>query len=51
MPANERAIALYRRLGMTQKEMPADLYDADYPGFLYFEIERPAGFGEGEQAR
>ena len=39
-PDNERAIALYRRIGMTQKEMPADLYDADYPGFLYFEIEK-----------
>ena len=39
-PLNSRAIALYRRIGMTQKEMPEDLVDADYPGFLYFEIER-----------
>ena len=39
-PENEHAIALYRRLGMTQKEMPEDLLDPDFPGFLYFEIER-----------
>ena len=39
-PANERALALYRRVGMTQKEMPAELYDPDYPDALYFEITR-----------
>ena len=39
-PENERALALYRRIGMTQKEMPEELADPDYPGHLYFEIER-----------
>ena len=39
-PENSRAIALYRRLGMVRKEMPEALADPDYPGYLYFEIER-----------
>ncbi|MBR6472801.1 MAG: GNAT family N-acetyltransferase [Firmicutes bacterium] len=39
-PRNERALALYRRLGMTQKEIPEELFDADYPDSMYFEIER-----------
>ena len=39
-PENERAIALYRRVGMVQKETPADLYDPAFPGYLYFESER-----------
>lgn len=41
-PENERAVALYHKLGMIQKEMPEELYDADYPDNLYFEIERQA---------
>ena len=39
-PENKSALALYRRLGMVQKEMPEELCNKDYPGFLYFEIER-----------
>lgn len=39
-PANERALALYRRVGMVQKPMPEALRKDDYPGFLYYEIER-----------
>ena len=44
-PENERAVALYRRCGMARKEMPEDLRDPAYPGFLYFEIERPQRAG------
>ena len=39
-PENAPALALYRRLGMVQKEMPQEIYNEDYPDFLYFEIER-----------
>ena len=39
-PENHRAIALYRRIGMTEKEMPEELFDPEYPGFLYFELQR-----------
>ena len=44
-PENERAVALYRRCGMARKEMPEDLRDPAYPGFLYFEIGRPQHVG------
>ena len=37
-----RYYSLYRRIGMVQKEMPEELRDEEYPGFLYFEIERGA---------
>ena len=50
-PGNTRAAALYRRLGMVQKPMPEELRDPDYPGFLYFELERPDDDAKrGEQA-
>lgn len=40
-PENSKAIALYQRLGMKQKPMPAQLAQTEYPGFLYFELSRP----------
>jgi len=40
---NAKALALYRRLGMTEKPLPPELYDPDYPGHLYFEIGRDMG--------
>ena len=39
-PENAKAIALYRRLGFEQKEMPEELFDPDYPGYLYFELRQ-----------
>ncbi len=39
-PENRPALALYRRLGMVPKEMPKELVNKDYPGYLYFEIRR-----------
>lgn len=36
-PDNKKALALYRRIGMTQKEIPPELRDPDYLQ-LYFEI-------------
>lgn len=39
-PQNEKAINLYKRIGMVQKQIPNDLDDTNYPGFLYFEIEK-----------
>lgn len=39
-PANEKALALYRRIGMVQKEMPKELYDKDCPNALFFEVRK-----------
>ncbi len=39
-PENAKAIALYRRIGFEQKEMPEELFDPDYPGYLYFELRQ-----------
>jgi RimJ/RimL family protein N-acetyltransferase len=37
-PHNEKAIALYKRIGMTRKPLPKELFDDRYPDTLYFEI-------------
>lgn len=41
-PGNEKALALYRRVGMEQKSTPPDLFNPDYPQVLFFEITRDA---------
>ncbi|MFA7673123.1 MAG: GNAT family N-acetyltransferase [Clostridia bacterium] len=40
-PHNEKAIALYRCIGMIQKPLPPELYDDEYPDTIYFEIAKP----------
>lgn len=39
-PENEKALALYRRIGMEQKETPEELFDKDFPSALFFEIRK-----------
>lgn len=36
-PKNEKAIALYRRLGLVHRPMPPELYDPAYPNAYYME--------------
>lgn len=50
-PENERALKLYESIGMVKKDMPDELKDPDYPGFLYYELsaeEYEELFPEGE---
>lgn len=39
-PRNEKALALYRRVGMVRKPTPPELYNPEYPNVLYFEITK-----------
>lgn len=39
-PENEKALALYKRLGMERKKTPPELFDKDYPEALFFEISK-----------
>ena len=41
-PENEKALALYRRLGFVEKPMPQDLSESGEPvKTVYFELEKP----------
>lgn len=39
---NKKAIALNKRIGMEQKETPAELFGKDYPEAFFFEIRKPS---------
>ena len=37
-PENERALKLYESIGMVKKDMPDELREPEYPGFLFYEL-------------
>lgn len=39
-PLNQKAIALYERLGMQRKPMPSELFDRESADALYFELQK-----------